>query len=395
MNSDSSTTFLVDELILRLKSVLGSKPVPIHEPEFDGNEWSYLKECLESTYVSSVGHFVSKFENALEQFTGSNYAVAVVNGTEALHVALKLVGVLPGEEVLVPALTFVATANAVSYCGAVPHFVDTEESTLGIDPEKLRKYLNKVAAKVSGNLINKLTGRRIKALVPMHTFGHPSNLDGLISVADDFGIALIEDAAESIGSYYKGRHTGTFGIAGILSFNGNKTITTGGGGAILTSSEALAVRARHITQTARLQHKWEFDHDEIGFNYRMPNLNAALGLAQMEQLPKKLEQKRKLYRRYKEALGTITGLSLFQEPAYCSSNYWLQTIILDEKYSNLRDKILETTNQMGISTRPTWKLITELSPYRNNPKMDLHCAHSLASRIINIPSSPQLMEQIL
>jgi aminotransferase in exopolysaccharide biosynthesis len=393
VNSHKLKSSIVEELISSLKKVVGSNSVPLHEPSFDGNEWKYIKECLESTYVSSVGNFVTDFENALTKYTGSKYAVAVVNGTEALHVALKLIGVLPGEEVLVPALTFIGTANAVSYCGASPHFVDSEESTLGIDTQKLRVYLKKIAKKDSSNLVNKLTGRRIRALVPMHTFGHPSNLDELISLAEDFGISLVEDAAESLGSYYKGRHTGTFGIAGILSFNGNKTITTGGGGAILTSSETIAFRAKHITQTARLKHKWEFVHDEIGFNYRMPNLNAALGLAQIEQLPKKLEYKRRLYLNYKDALSTITGLSLFHEPTNCSSNYWLQTIILDDKYSSMRDDILEATNRIGISTRPAWKLINELPPYRDTPKMDLQCARSLASRIINIPSSPQLMEQ--
>jgi aminotransferase in exopolysaccharide biosynthesis len=383
---------LVEELIFSLKKVVGSNPVPLHEPSFDGNEWKYIKECLESTYVSSVGNFVTDFENALTEYTGSKYAVAVVNGTEALHVALKLIGVLPGEEVLVPALTFIGTANAVSYCGASPHFIDSEESTLGIDAQKLRVYLKKIAKKDASNLINKVTGRRIRALVPMHTFGHPSNLDELISVADDFGIALVEDAAESLGSYYKGGHTGTFGIAGILSFNGNKTITTGGGGAILTSSETIASRAKHITQTAKLKHNWEFVHDEIGFNYRMPNLNAALGLAQIEQLPKKLERKRKLYLHYKEVLSNIPGLSLVQEPPLCSSNYWLQTVILDKSHSHFRDKVLQATNLLGITTRPAWKLISELSPYKNNPKMNTDCAHSLASRIINIPSSPQLIE---
>ena len=285
----SSSVRFVDQVISALRAVIGQKCAVLHEPNFSGNEWLYLKECLDSTFVSSVGKFVDRFEVDLAAFTGAKHAVAVVNGTAALHIALKLVGVNTGDEVLIPALTFVATANAVTYCGATPHFVDSEEKTLGVDAVKLRDYLEHHTEQRAGQCINSTTGKVIRALVPMHTFGHPVDLDRVMAVAHDFNLALVEDAAESLGSYYHGRHTGTFGLMGTLSFNGNKTITTGGGGAILTDDAELARHAKHLTTTAKLPHAWEYRHDEIGYNYRMPNINAALGCAQLEQLPAILE----------------------------------------------------------------------------------------------------------
>ena len=321
---------LVEEVVGAIRSVVGPKPVALHEPSFQGNEWLYLKECLDSTYVSSVGKFVDRFEDELAKCTGAKYAISVVNGTAALQIALKLAGVQPGDEVLIPALTFVATANAVSYCDAIPHFADSEERTLGIDSSKLREYLEGNSSQHSGQCINNFTGCVIRALVPMHTFGHPSDIEGLLSIARDFNLVLVEDAAESLGSFYNGQHTGTFGLFGALSFNGNKTITTGGGGAILTNSESLARHAKHLTTTAKLPHAWEFRHDEIGYNYRMPNINAALGCAQLEQLPAKLAAKRELFSRYHAAFAGIKGVTLFKEPQNCQSNYWLQTLLLDE-----------------------------------------------------------------
>jgi aminotransferase in exopolysaccharide biosynthesis len=365
--------------------------VALHEPSFKGNEWLYLKECLDSTYVSSVGKFVDQFEDELSKYTGAKHAILVVNGTAALQIALKLAGVMADDEVLIPALTFVATANAVTYCNATPHFVESEEGTLGIDAAKLRAYLTSNTSQYSGQCINKKTGKVIRALVPMHTFGHPSELETLLAIARDFNIALVEDAAESLGSYYNGQHTGTFGLLGTLSFNGNKTITTGGGGAILTNNPDLARRAKHLTITAKLPHAWEFRHDEVGYNYRMPNINAALGCAQLEELPGKLSAKRNLFKRYESAFAKIQGVSLFTEPKNCRSNYWLQTLLLDEKQSENRDLVLETTNAAGIMTRPAWVLMNNLAPFKSSPSMDLTTAESLSRRIINIPSSPGLV----
>jgi len=320
---------LPDQIVSAIQSVAGIGPVELHEPTFAGNEWIYVKECLDSTFVSSVGKFVDRFEVNLAAYTGAKHAVAVVNGTAALHIALLLAGIKADDEVLLPALTFIATANAISYCGAVPHFVDSENNTLGVATVKLRDYLQSYTQQNSGQCINIATGRVIRAMVPMHAFGHPVDMDGLLSVAHDFNIILVEDAAESLGSSYHGQHTGTFGLMGALSFNGNKTITTGGGGAILTNNVEVARRAKHITTTAKLPHSWEFIHDEIGFNYRMPNLNAALGCAQLEQLPTKLIAKRALFSRYQTAFSRVKGAKLVSEPEQCTSNYWLQTIMLD------------------------------------------------------------------
>lgn len=384
-----SNTFLI-EIIKAIREVVGPGSVALHEPSFDGNEWLYLKECLDSNYVSSVGKFVDQFELSLASYTGAKFAISVVNGTAALQVALKLAGVNSGEEVLLPALTFVATANAISYLGAIPHFVDSEESTLGIDVLKLREYLCANTEEQSGLCINKSTKRVIRALVPMHTFGHPSNIEQLLAIARDFNLVLVEDAAESLGSFYMGQHTGTFGSLGILSFNGNKTITTGGGGAILTNDESLAVRAKHLTTTAKIAHKWEFDHDEIGYNYRMPNINAALGCAQMEKLSEKIIAKRELFKRYKEAFKLISGASIFEESNNSQSNYWLQTLLLEDDNLSLRDSVLDASNNVGIMTRPAWKPLSDIAPYDNSPAMSLEGANSLYRRAINLPSSPAL-----
>ena len=382
---------LAEKVVGAIRTVIGQAPAVLHEPTFSGNEWLYTKECLDSTFVSSVGKFVDRFELDLASFTGARHAVAVVNGTAALHIALKLAAVSCGDEVLIPALTFVATANAVTYCGATPHFVDSEESTFGVDALKLREYLDCFTEQRGGHCINRLTGKVVRALVPMHTFGHPADIDGLMAVAHDFNIALIEDAAESLGSYYHGRHTGTFGLMGTLSFNGNKTITTGGGGAILTDDAELACHAKHLTTTAKLPHSWEFLHDEIGYNYRMPNINAALGCAQMERLPALLRAKRELYQRYHSAFSTVEGVSIMAEPEQCQSNYWLQTLVLKHEYASQRDTLLKVTNESGIMTRPAWVLLHELEPFRECPHMELSGAHSLTCRLINIPSSPGLV----
>ena len=381
---------LAQQVVQAIQRVVGLKPVGLHEPYFAGNERSYLQECLDSTFVSSVGPFVNRFEAELAAYTGARYVVAVVNGTAALHVALQLAGVQPDDEVLVPALTFVATANAIAYCRAVPHFVDSEERTLGLDPLALREYLRDIAVVSNGHCVNRATGRIIRAVVPMHTFGHPVDLDGLLAVAHEFSLVIVEDAAESLGSTYHSRHTGTFGLLGTLSFNGNKTITTGGGGAILTNDGDLAQRAKHITTTAKLPHRWEFVHDLTGYNYRLPNLNAALGCAQLEQLSAFIEAKRRLYKSYRRSFADVAHMQIMAEPDDCHSNYWLQTLLLDEMVADQRDSILAATNDAGIMTRPVWKLMHHLAPYQDAPRMPLPVAESIERRLINLPSSAQL-----
>ena len=378
------------EILGAIKSVVGDEPANLHEPSFEGNELEYLKECIESTFVSSSGKYVDKFEGELAAFTSAKFAISVVNGTAALHLSLILSGVKPGDEVLVPALSFVATANAVAYCGATPHFVDSNYETLGLDANRLREYLSVETKMVNGYCVNKKTQKIIRAVVPMHTFGHPVDIDGVLALARDFNLQLIEDAAESLGSLYRNRHTGTFGNFGVLSFNGNKTITTGGGGAILTNNEEFATKAKHMSTTARLKHNWEFKHDEIGFNYRMPNLNAALGCAQMEKLPEKLQAKKRLFHKYSEAFSGIKGVKIFVEPQGSNSNYWLQTLILSEDNLKLRDEILEVTNAQKIMTRPIWTPLNELRPYFSSPSMKLDVVKSLEKRLISLPSSPSL-----
>jgi perosamine synthetase len=382
----------INLILSALRSVLpaGNKDIELHEPHFGGNEWEYVKECLDTGWVSSAGKFVDRFERDLAEFTGAKCAVAVVNGTAALHTCLRLVGVKQDDEVLVPALTFVATANAVHYCGAIPHFVDCDVKTLGIDPDKLDLYLKDIASVSSDCCINRHTGRRIKAAVPMHTFGHPVDLDKMLDVCGRYRIEMVEDAAESIGSYYKGRHTGNWGRVAALSFNGNKTITTGGGGAILTNEEALGKIAKHVTTTARVAHRWAITHDEVGYNYRLPNINAALGCAQIEQLPGFLEKKRALAMKYQKAFEKIKGVIFMREPENSRSNYWLNALLLDDEFAFERDRLLNATHAEGIKTRPTWTLMFKLRMYNANPRMDLSHAESIESRLISLPSSPFL-----
>jgi perosamine synthetase len=379
-----------DSIIAAWRSVLGEGNFALHEPRFAGNEQRYVQECIASTYVSSVGTYVDRFEKELAAYTGARRAVAVVNGTAALQVALQLAGVQVSDEVIVPALTFVATANAAHYLGAIPHFVDSEESTLGLDPLALREWLKATAEPAGDAYRNRQTGRRLRALVPMHTFGHPCDLEGLLAVAHDYRLALVEDAAESLGSRYQGQHTGTFGLLGTLSFNGNKIITTGGGGAILTNDEGLADHAKHLTTTAKLPHRWDYVHDEVGYNFRMPNLNAALGCAQLEQLPKFLASKRRLFERYQAALADINEVCLMREPSDCESNYWLQTLVLSNAVADQRDAILQATNDAGLMTRPAWRLMHRLAPYQECPRAPLPVVESLAQRLINLPSSAGL-----
>ena len=382
---------LESSIITAIRQIVGNGSIKLHEPCFSGNESKYVQECIDSTFVSSVGKFVDRFEKEVAEYTGAKHAVAVVNGTAALHIALLLAGVESGDEVLVPTLSFVATANVVRYCGAKPHFVDSEQQTLGIDPEALQDYLQVNTEQRNGICLNRKTGNTVRALVPVHIFGHPCDLEGLLAVTKEFNLVLIEDAAESLGSTYHGRHSGTFGLLGTLSFNGNKTITTGGGGAILTDDPELAKRAKHLTTTAKTPHRWDYVHDEVGYNYRMPNLNAALGCAQLEQLPDFLASKRRLFESYQEAFRDIAGISLFTEPEGSQSNYWLQTLLLDDSVANQRDAILEATNSVRLMTRPVWKLLHKLAPYRDCPCTPLPVAESLERRIVNLPSSTGLV----
>lgn len=358
--------------------------IPLHEPRFIGNEKKYLNDCIDSTYVSSVGKYVDTFEREFAKKVGSKYAVATVNGTAALHISLLLAGVKRDDEVITQPLTFIATCNAISYIGAKPIFVDVDIDTMGLSPNSLELFLREKCELIDSTCINKTTGKSIKACVPMHTFGHPCKIEEIKEICDAWHINLVEDAAESLGSYYKTKHTGTFGKVGAFSFNGNKIITSGGGGVIVTDDEALAKEAKHLTTTAKIPHPFEYVHDEIGYNYRMPNLNAALLVAQLEQLDSFLENKRALALEY-EAFFEKSAIKFIKEPKDSKSNYWLQAVLLqDEKQ---RDAFLKFTNQNGVMTRPIWRLMNELEMFHNSQSTTLENAKYLEQRVVNIPSS--------
>jgi perosamine synthetase len=358
--------------------------IPLHEPRFIGNEKKYLNECIDSTFVSSVGKFVDEFEAKIANYTGSKYAISTTNGTSALHIALILANVESDDEVITQPLTFVATCNAISYCGAKPIFVDVDKDTMGLSPAALKIFLEKNTIIKNQQCINNKTGRIIKACVPMHTFGHPCRIDKIRDICDQYHIIVVEDAAESLGSFYKGKHTGIFGQMGVTSFNGNKIITAGGGGCILTNNEELAKKAKHITTTAKELHKWKYSHDIIGYNYRMPNLNAALIVAQLEQLNEFLLSKRGLANAY-ESFFSGDDINFIKEPKDSKSNYWLNAIILKDKQQ--RDEFLDETNSSGIMTRPIWTLMNKLPMFKNAQRGDLTNAEWLEKRVVNIPSS--------
>ncbi len=375
------------KILKAIQKVSNKQKLQLHEPFFFGKEKKYLKHCIDTTFVSSKGKYVKKFEAALSKYINAKNIILLNSGTSALHIALLLMGVKSGDEVILPSMTFVATANAVKYCNANPHFVDSEEESLGIDPFALNNWLNKIVIKKGNFSYNKTTNKRISAIVPMHTFGHPCKMDELKKISKKFNMRIIEDSAEALGSFYKGKHAGTIGDIGTLSFNGNKTITTGAGGAIITNNDRVAFQVRHIISTAKQNHPYEYIHDKIGYNYRMPNLNASIGLAQFENINKIINSKRKLYQKYNKLFSNIDEIDLFKEPRYCKSNYWLQTIILRKQNMKLRDDILQLTNKKNIMTRPVWKLLHKLKPFKNCPKSPLPKALSLEKRIINIPSS--------
>lgn len=365
----------------------------LHEPYFVGNESKYVKECIETGWVSSAGKFVDQFEKDIANFTGVKYAIATVNGTAALHICLLLAGVKPNDEVLSPTLTFVATTNAISYCNATPHFVDSDYETLGINTKKLEKYLEKIAEIKNNTCYNKKTKKIIRAIIPMHTFGHPVDLTHLNKICKKYKITMIEDAAEALGSFYKNKHVGNWGKLSAISFNGNKIITTGGGGIILTNSKKLAKLAKYITTTAKKPHPYEFFHNMIGYNYRLPNINAALGCAQLENINTFLKLKRKLSNQYQKLFSNIKGIKFFNEPKDCKSNFWLNVIILNKANIKLRNSILKITNDNKIMTRPAWTLMHKLPMYKKCPKMNLSIASDLEKRLINIPSNAFLWKK--
>ena len=371
------------ESIKFIKGIYKKEFIPLHEPTFIGNEKRYLNDAIDSTFVSSVGKYVDRVEEEIVQITQAKYAIAVVNGTNGLHLALYALGVQRGDEVITQALSFVATANAISYCGAKPIFIDVQKDTLGMSPKSLQKFLEQNAIKKDGKLFNKITNNQIKVVLPMHTFGHPCKIDEIKEICSEWNLELIEDAAESLGSFYKKKHTGTFGRAGVFSFNGNKIVTSGGGGVIVTDDEALAKRLKHLSTTAKVPHKWEYYHDEIGFNYRMPNINAALLLAQLENLEKFLEIKREIAKNYKEFFNTL-GVKFINEPKDAKSNYWLNAIELESKEQ--RDNFLECTNANGVMTRPIWNLLNKLPMYKNCQSDSLINSQYFEERIVNIPS---------
>ncbi len=383
-----STTFKEVTAFVRELYATPEDFIPLHAPVFVGNEKKYLEETIDSTFVSSVGAFVNRFEEMMAEITGARYAVALVNGTAALHIGLKLVGVGQNDEVLSQPLTFVATANAISYEKAIPHFVDVDADTLGLSPTALRKRLEAVAEIKDGQCFNRETGRRIAACVPMHTFGLPARIDEIVEICNHYHIPVVEDAAESLGSYYRDQHTGTFGQVGTFSFNGNKTVTCGGGGAIVTNDEQLAKRAKHITTTAKKAHRWDYAHDEIGYNYRMPNLNAALACAQLEQLQRFVENKRVTAKCYADFFQQIDGMDWVPALENAKANFWLNAIRLPNREQ--REQFLEYSNDQGVMTRPIWKLMNDLEMFSNCPSGDLSVARSLDDTIVNLPSSVRL-----
>jgi perosamine synthetase len=358
--------------------------IPLHEPRFAGNERKYLNECIDSTFVSSVGKFVDEFEEKIASYTGAECAIATSNGTSALHISLLLADVEQNDEVITQPLNFVATCNAISYCGAQPIFIDVDKDTMSLSPSALKYFLENQTTVKNQQCINNKTGKAIKACVPMHTFGHPCRIDELKEICDKYHVFLIEDAAESVGSTYKGRHTGTFGQVGVMSFNGNKIITAGGGGCIITNDKTLAKKAKHLTTTAKVPHKWNFNHDMIGYNYRMPNLNAALLVAQLENLDQFINSKRRLANAY-EAFFNSTNYVFVKEPMESKSNYWLNSILLENKKQ--RDEFLNETNSKNVMTRPIWTLMNKLSIFEQAQRGDLTNSEWLEERLVNIPSS--------
>lgn len=394
MTTQQQGVELAEALVEAIASVIGPATsfIPLHEPEFRGNEWAYVKDCIDTGWVSSVGSYVDRIEDDLADYTGAKRAVACGNGTAALHIAYLLAGIERGDEVLAPSLTFIATINPLSYIGATPHFVDSCPMTLGVDPASLDAYLSEVAVIEGGICRNRCSGARIAALIVTHIFGHAADLDALYEVCRKWSIALVEDAAEGLGTRYKGRHVGNHGLVSALSFNGNKIITTGGGGAVLTNDADLGKYAKHLTTTAKVPHKWDFVHDAVGYNYRMPNLNAALGCAQIERLPDLLRRKKCLASRYAEVFSSIANIQFIKAPVHSESNNWLNGVILPGLSIETRDRVLTVLNEAGYMSRPIWQLMHRLPMYANCPRSPVPVAERLEREVINIPSSACLAD---
>lgn len=384
-------SFSADATIDAVTRAIGPQQrVGLHEPELKGREIEYLTRCIETGWVSYLGEYVERFERELAAATGTKYCVVTVNGTVATHTAMMVAGIGRDDEVLVPSLTFVASANGIAHAGAIPHFVDSELATLGLDPDKLEAYLAEIAVVENGVCRNRNTGRPIRAVMPVHIFGHPVRMRHLLQVAEHYRLTVIEDAAEALGTLSDNRPVGGDGLMGIMSFNGNKIVTTGGGGAIVTNDAEIARRAKHLTTTAKKPHAYVFDHDEIGYNYRMPNINAAVGCAQLERLRDFVERKRRLAELYAAAFKGVPGVTFFREPEGARSNYWLNAILLDEAYAGQRDALLEACIARGIHCRPTWTPMHKLPMYAASPRMDLSGCEAISRRLINLPSSPAL-----
>jgi perosamine synthetase len=378
---------LPDDIIKSIRNVVGKQKHHLHEPLFFGNEIKYLKKTITTNLVSSIGPFVKKFEDQITKFTKAKYTISAVNGTEALHLSLVACGVKYNDEVLVPTITFVGTANAIVYSGAIPHFVDSEIETLGIDPIKLEKYLKKITIKKGKFYFNKKTKRKIKAIIPVHVFGNICQIDKILKIAKKYNLLVIEDAAEALGSFFKNKHAGTFGLVGCFSFNGNKIMTTGGGGAIITNNKLLAKKIKHLSTTAKIEHRWEYIHDAVGYNFRMPNLNAALGSAQFENLNKFLRSKRKLFLRYCKEFLKINNVTLIKNPEFSKSNNWLNTIFIKNSSIKKRNKVLGLAQKNQIFLRPVWKPLHTLKYLNNMPRMNLDAAIKIYKSCINLPSS--------
>ena len=385
-------TSLANEVLRRIRIVLpdAERFYALHEPAFSGNELKYVSECIKTGWVSSVGKFVDQIEAQLADYVGCKRAVAVVNGTAALQISLAVSGLQEGDEVLVPTLTFVATANAIIHAGGTPHFVDTAQNSLNIDPSRVAEYLEKIAVVSGGVCWNKNTGRRIFAIIPVHILGHACQVDQFALLAKKYCLVMIEDIAEGLGTLFQGQHVGKFGKLAALSFNGNKVITTGGGGAVVTDDNELADTVKHLTTTAKLPHRWEYVHDRVGYNFRMPNLNAALGCAQLERMDSFLAKKRILAERYSEAFDGLSEIRFLRESDECKSNYWLNAISLSEPNISVRNEVLQVLNDQKIQSRPLWKLMHTLPMYLDSPRADIDYAVLHEAAVINIPSSPFL-----
>ena len=380
----------INDFILAIRQVCGKKALSLHEPLFTGNEVDYLKDCIKSNYVSSIGDYVVKFERMLSEYTGAKNVIATINGTSALHLAIYCSGISANDEILLPSLTFVGTANAIRYAGAIPHFCDVSKKDLNIDFELLDDYLRLITESHSGFCTNKLTKRRIFGIIPVHLYGQPIHVNKLLRLASKYNLVIVEDAAESLGSFYNSQHTGTAGLAGCLSFNGNKIITTGGGGAVLTNNNSFAKKVRHISTTSKVSHPYKLIHDELGYNYRMPNLNAAVGCAQLETFEKIKKAKRELHYRYQNVLESCPWLNLVKEQDYANSNYWLNTVVLNKKETFFYENFLERCKENGIFIRPSWEPLHTLKMFCQFPSSGMENMNSLNERIFNLPSSPFL-----